>query len=81
MVKKNYLPISIDISNQKKILIIGGGENAFKKLKILQRFNAEVEMLAINVCDEIKQLGFKYVECEYEKKMLKGFFYEVFVCK
>lgn len=71
--KKNYLPISIDISNQK-ILISGGGESAFKKLKILQRFNAEVEVLAINVCDEIKQSGFKYVECEYRKKMLKDFF-------
>jgi len=71
--KKNYLPISIDITNQK-ILIIGGGQSAFKKLKILQRFGADVEVLAINVCDDIKHSGIKYVECEYEKKMLKGFF-------
>lgn len=71
--KKTYLPISIDITNQK-ILIIGGGESAYKKLKILQRFNAEVEVLAKDVCDNIKQSGIKYVECEYEKKMLKGFF-------
>ena len=54
--RKKFLPISIDISNQK-ILIIGGGESAFKKLKILQRFDAEIEVLAINVCGKIKQIG------------------------
>ncbi len=71
--KKNFLPISIDISN-KKILIVGGGESAFKKLKILQRFDAEVEVLAINVCHNIKQSGVKYVEKGYEKSLLKGYF-------
>lgn len=67
--KKNFLPISIDISNQK-ILIIGGGKSAFKKLKILQRFNAEVEVLALNVCQEIKDAGIKYFEMEYKKEAL-----------
>ena len=71
--KKNFLPVSIDISNQK-ILIIGGGNSAFKKLKILQRFDAEVEIIAINVCAEIKQSGVKYVERGYEKSLLKGYF-------
>ena len=70
--KKKYLPISIDISNQK-ILIIGGGESAFKKLKILQRFDAEVDVIAINVCGNIKQSGVKYVESAYEKKLLSGY--------
>ncbi len=71
--KKNFLPISIDIANQK-ILIIGGGESAFKKLKILHRFDAEVEVLALNVCDNIKQSGVTYVEKGYEKSLLKGYF-------
>lgn len=70
---KNFLPISIDIANQK-ILIIGGGASAYKKLKILQRFNAEVEIVAIDVCDKIKHSGVKYVEREYKKKIIKGFF-------
>ena len=69
---KKFLPVSIDISNQK-ILIIGGGESAFKKLKILQRFDADIEVLAINVCGKIKQSGVKYVERKYEKKLLKGY--------
>jgi len=70
--KKKYLPISIDISNQK-ILIIGGGESAYKKLKILQRFDAQVEVIALKVCDEIKTNGVKYIETAYRKELLKGY--------
>lgn len=66
---KNFLPISIDIANQK-ILIVGGGEDAFKKLKILQRFNAEVVVVARKVCKQIKESGIKYFETEYHKKYL-----------
>lgn len=70
--KKNFLPISIDIANQK-ILIIGGGQSALKKINILKRFNAEIEILAINVCDEIKLLGVKFYESEYRREFLKGY--------
>lgn len=70
---KNFLPISIDISNQK-LLIIGGGKSAFKKLVILRRFKAHVEVLALKVCAEIKQSGVKYVEKAYEKERIKDYF-------
>jgi precorrin-2 dehydrogenase / sirohydrochlorin ferrochelatase len=70
--KQNFLPISIDIS-KAKILIIGGGQDALKKLRILQRFDARVEVLALQVCDEIKNSGIKYIESAYHKKFLKGY--------
>lgn len=70
--KKNFLPISIDISNQK-ILIIGGDESALKKLKILQRFDAEIEVLGLKICDEIKASVVKWYEMAYDKKFLKGY--------
>ncbi|MBN2637200.1 MAG: bifunctional precorrin-2 dehydrogenase/sirohydrochlorin ferrochelatase [Prolixibacteraceae bacterium] len=70
---KNFMPVSIDISGQK-ILLIGGGQSAFKKLKLLQRFNAEVEVVAINVCNEIKNSGVTYFESAYTKEKLKGYF-------
>ncbi|MEZ5105977.1 MAG: NAD(P)-dependent oxidoreductase [Draconibacterium sp.] len=69
---KNFLPVSIDISNQK-ILLIGGGGSALKKLKILQRFNAEVEVLGLKICDEIKKSGVKYFEAEYSAERLNGY--------
>ena len=69
---KNFLPISIDISNEK-ILIIGGGHDALKKIRILQRFDANVEVLARKVCEEIKNSGVKCLEAEYDKQFLKGY--------
>jgi precorrin-2 dehydrogenase/sirohydrochlorin ferrochelatase len=70
--KRNFLPISINIADQK-ILIIGGGESAWKKIKILKRFDAHVEVLAIDVCKEIKQSGVKYIESTYHKDYLKSY--------
>ena len=67
------MPVSIDISGQK-ILLIGGDQSAFKKLKLLQRFNAKIEVLAIDVCNEIKESGVRYFESEYSKEKLKGYF-------
>ena len=67
------MPISIDISEQK-IVLIGGGQSAYKKLKILQRFNAEIEVIGLKICDEIKASGVKYVETKYKKELLKGYF-------
>lgn len=69
---KNFLPISIDIANEK-ILIIGGGQDALKKIRILQRFDAHVEVLALDVCEEIKNIGIKYIEAKYDKRFLNGY--------
>jgi len=70
--KKRFLPISIDISN-RKILIIGGGESAFKKLRILQRFDACVEVIALKVGDKIRESGVKFYETAYRKELLEGY--------
>ena len=70
--KKNFLPISLDIAGQK-ILIIGGGKDAFKKLEILRRFDANVKVVAFKVCDEIKNSGVVYYETAYRKEILKGY--------
>jgi siroheme synthase-like protein len=70
--KKNYLPIAINIADQK-ILLIGGGIDAYKKLQILQRYGADVEVLASEVCDEIKKTGINFITSEYHKKYLKNY--------
>lgn len=67
-----FLPISIDITDQK-ILIIGGGQSALKKIKILQRSGAELEVVAEKIIDEVYATG---VDCRlkrYEKSDLKGY--------
>lgn len=70
---KNYLPISIDISDQK-ILIIGGGQSALKKIGILQRFGANLEVVAENIIEEILSSGITCFQKQYEKSDLKGYF-------
>ena len=69
---KNYLPISIDISDQK-ILIIGGGQRALKKIRILQRFGANLEVVAENIIEEILAIGIPCFRKRYEKSDLKGY--------
>ena len=70
--EKNYLPIAIDISDQK-ILIIGGGQSALKKIRILQRFGANLEVVAENIIDEILSAGIVCYRKRYEKSDLKGY--------
>lgn len=70
--KKNFLPISIDIS-ESKILVIGGGESALKKIKILQKSNAHVHVLSEDFIEEIQRLDILKIRKEYEKNDLKGY--------
>lgn len=70
--KKKFLPISIDITNQK-ILVIGGGSSALKKINILQRSGAEIEVVAEHICDEIAALGIVCFRKKYEKTDLRGY--------
>lgn len=69
---KNFLPISIDIS-EGKILIIGGGQSALKKIKILQRSGAQLEVIAENIIDEVYETGVACFRKSYEKSDLKGY--------
>lgn len=68
----NYLPIAIDISGQK-ILIIGGGQSALKKIRILQRFDAQLVVLAENIIEEILVSGVSWAKKTYEKSDLNGY--------
>lgn len=70
--EKNYLPIAINISGEK-ILIIGGGQSAWKKINILKRFNAFVEVIALEVCEEIKNSDVPFRVKAYEQSDLKGY--------
>ena len=70
--KRKYLPISIDISD-RKILIIGGGQSALKKIRILQRSGALLEVVAENVIDEVIATGVVCYQKSYEKSDLRGY--------
>lgn len=54
--KKEYFPLFVP-SRSKKVLVIGGGAIAERRVKTLLRFEFEVYVIAISVTDSILRLG------------------------
>ncbi len=73
-----FLPISINITG-KKILVIGGGRIASHKISFLEQFTQNISVVALDVCDGIKAKGYSWVEKPYEIADLEGAFL-VYAC-
>lgn len=76
----NFLPVGINISG-KKILIIGGGNVAFQKAKILSQYTKDIDFLAKEFKEElVREFGdHKFIKKSYKKNYLKGYFL-VYAC-
>lgn len=69
-----FLPISLNITD-KDILVIGGGRVAYQKIKLLLPFTRRISVVALDVCQEIMDLGLKSVQIKpYEPSDLDGFY-------
>jgi siroheme synthase-like protein len=73
-----FLPISVNISN-KKILIIGGGKVGFHKAVILSRFTNRATVISPVFHERFEDLPFECIEKEYEKTDLKDVFL-LYIC-
>jgi siroheme synthase-like protein len=73
-----FLPISLNISN-KEILVIEGGKVACHKIKLLLPYSKNIRVVAISVCEEIRNLKIPYTEKEYHHTDLKDAFL-VYAC-
>jgi len=51
----NYLPIFIDLKS-KSILVVGAGEVAFNKITLLLRAGSHIDIIAQELCSEVKHL-------------------------
>jgi len=69
---RKYLPVTLDIS-YKDILIIGGGRIATQKLSTLSMFTDKITILAIEICEDIQQTGFKQITKEYQPNDLNQY--------
>ncbi|TLX76998.1 uroporphyrinogen-III C-methyltransferase [Labilibacter sediminis] len=75
----SFLPISINITN-KKILILGAGKVAARKVKHLLPFTSNITVVAPEISDEMKQFSeVDIIESAYDKKYLEGAFL-VYAC-
>jgi siroheme synthase-like protein len=74
----NFLPISINISG-KKLLIIGGGKVGYHKATILSRFTDKVTVVSPEFHEGFDTLPFVRMKKEYEPDDLHGAFL-VYAC-
>lgn len=51
----SYFPLFINLKD-KKVLIVGGGKIAYRKLEKLINFEAKITIVAPDICKEIKEL-------------------------
>ncbi len=69
-----FLPISLNITG-KDILIIGGGNVAYQKIKLLLPFTDRISVVAREICDNIINLNLKKLTWkDYDPSDLDGFF-------
>lgn len=50
-----YFPMFINLEN-KKIIVLGGGKSALRKVNSLLYFNARIAVIAPRICDELKMI-------------------------
>lgn len=67
----NFLPISINISG-KKIVVIGGGRVGYHKSLILHRFTENITVVSKTFDEGFKRLPFRYVQKDYDITDLEG---------
>lgn len=68
-----YFPFYIDIEN-KKILVVGGGTVALRKIEKLIPFSPDITVVAPKICDEIKALNVKIIDRRFCDSDLDGAF-------
>ena len=66
-----YMPICIDVS-ETRIVVIGGGSAALQKLRSIIQYASNVHVYAKNILPEIKDLPVYCAECAYEESQLRG---------
>jgi len=68
---KSFMPICIDVS-QARIVMIGGGKVALQKLRSITSYTRNVHVYARKISPEIKALGVRCEECEYGPGLVAG---------
>ncbi|MCR5025153.1 MAG: bifunctional precorrin-2 dehydrogenase/sirohydrochlorin ferrochelatase [Lachnospiraceae bacterium] len=60
----SYFPMMVKL-DEKKVLIIGGGEEGLKKTRILHEFGAEITLISGDALKEAIELASRYEEREF----------------
>ena len=70
-----YLPLFFDLKN-RSVLLVGGGDVALRKARLLTRAGALIHLIALDVCEEVRILveksGGQIELGKYRKSLLQG---------
>jgi precorrin-2 dehydrogenase/sirohydrochlorin ferrochelatase len=66
---KSFMPICIDVS-EARIVMIGGGNVALQKLRSIIKYAGNVHVFAKNILPEIKDMPVHCAECDYDDSLL-----------
>ncbi|MCD7741658.1 MAG: bifunctional precorrin-2 dehydrogenase/sirohydrochlorin ferrochelatase [Ruminococcus sp.] len=69
----SYFPFFIDIED-KKILIVGGGDVAFRKAQKLMEFGAKIEIVAKDICENFNKLDVSLTKREFLDRDIENTF-------
>ena len=69
---RRYLPIMLDVTNCK-ILLVGGGMVALQKIKVLQQFTNDITVIAADTSQLVRSTGVCCIEKEYQELDLHGY--------
>lgn len=65
-----YFPFMIDLSD-KTVLIVGGGNAAFHKVRVLSEFAVSVRLISPQICDKIKHIVLSDRNIKFEKRQFE----------
>ncbi len=68
----DYFPVFFNLNNQN-CLVIGGGSVAARKVRLLLKANANVTIIAPEICTELEQADIKHIRKQVELADLNGF--------
>lgn len=71
--KKAFFPLFIDLNN-RKCLVVGGGNIALRKIKTLLEYGAEVKVVALEVLPEVETLDLEIEKRRFEAVDIKNKF-------
>ncbi len=74
----SYFPMMIDLQN-KAVLVIGGGEEGYKKTEILNRFGARVTLIARDALPEALKCSVRYEQRGFDDSDIDGEAYSLIV--
>ncbi len=66
-----YFPIFVDLQN-RKVLVVGGGEEAVRKVRLILKSTARVEVIAETLHPELQQPRVRWLSKSYDAAYLAG---------